>query len=237
MINKIKQFISGCQDQERHSGDVAPLPPSTGTGRYDSTRTPPPVRPDIEHPLRTQSHSVPASPEPRPGAGRATGGRGVLWGLGVMAQRDNTRSSNDIISNLSRPSRSQLRDIPRRGPLTLSPKKTSSGARLGQAGGVVGCRAEEEMRMGREAGTCNGCRDQGTDREGRPRTRHFPGRPKGSEESISGVVVPSSAHRDSCRTSSGVWGLVVATPCCGHGRNLSSIRTCPGMKECQTLVL
>lgn len=63
------------------------------------------------------------------------------------------------------------------------------------------------------------------DRDGRPRTRHSPGRPKGSGESISGVVVPSLVHLDSCRTSSGPWGLVVSTPSCGQDQNLPSIRT------------
>lgn len=75
------------------------------------------------------------------------------------------------------------------------------------------------------------------DRDGRPRTRHSPGRPKGSGESISGVVVPSLVHLDSCRASSGPCSSSRHHLVNGHDdRNLDSIRACPAMKECQNLV-
>lgn len=244
MVNKIKQFISRCQDQERHSGDLAPLPPSTGTGRYDSTRTPPPVRPDIEHPLRTQSHSVPASPEPRPGAGRATGGRGVLWGPGGDGA---TRQHTVLQRHHFEPLASFEKPTPRHSTTWASDTIAKEDKQRGAVGsgrglGAVELKKRMGLRTGREAGACNECRDQGIDSASAgsrwtSQGKTFPRPAQGSwgehQRGRRPIFCPSRFMPDQFWTL----GTRRATPCCGHGRNLSSIRTCPAMKECQTLVL
>lgn len=153
----------------------------------------------------------------RPVAGGSCGVRGV------MAQREDTRSSNDIISNLSRPSRSPT---PRHSTTWASDTIAKEDKQRGTVGSGRGLWAVELKkrwgtdceRAGRQVPAMNvetkALIRRRQDRDGRPRTRHSPGRPKGSGESISGVVVPSLVLLDSCRTSSGLWGLVVATPSC-----------------------
>lgn len=188
---------------------------------------PPPVRP--EHPLRTQSHSVPASPEPRPGAGGDRWPGGGAVGSGGRRWR-NARQHTVLQRHHFEPLASFEKPTPRHSTTCASDTIAKEDKQRGTVGSGRGLWAVELRKRCERAGKQVPAMNVETkalirhrqDRDGHPRTRHSPGRPKGSGESISGVVVPSLVHLDSCRASSGPWGLVVATPSCQWPRRPES---------------